>query len=642
MLKGFQFGGSGVTSQNLGDSWLRGVYDLAPVQGPFTANPNELDTNAVVMACVNWIMRTFPEAPLQVKRYAKDGDQVDPKHALTRLVKYPNPYYSGLTLWQATVCDYNISGNAYWLKLRNGEEHGKRVLQLWYEPSTTIRPVGTDKEFITHYEVYRNGSWMKFGNDRDDVVHFQFAISPTNMRIGRMPLAAALREVYTDEQAQQYTAALLRNMGVPGVMISPKQSAGITVNEAEKIKDLWTLKTTGERRGEALVWTEPLDVTIPAFSPENMNLRELRKIPQENISGMLGVAAIVAGLGAGLDRSTFANMAEAREYSYEGNIIPTGSVFAATLDTRLLPDLGDQENEYTCFDYSNVRVLQEDRDKLYARELSALLGSGIKLNEFRSAIGKPPDPDGDVYYFKQGQDGVKLVQDLAALIDEQDMLAQQTLAQGDQALEAGDIQNEAAQSALEEPVEEEEEDEEDSNVFTLSWDDDIETKATSPKKPGSRGGQYWIDERGRVRYGKKPTGKKPRKKKPKDPEKEKRRAALKLAKQNVRDEIADAAGDMEALERNGWDVVDESAGGYTEEEATNLAREAAANSPDALVAVVEDADGNYHVVSKPLKDLQRARNDNVVRRRRKKPKADDDDDSGSSGGSGGGGGEQAA
>jgi hypothetical protein len=72
------------------------------------------------------------------------------------------------------------------------------------------------------------------------------------------------------------------------------------------------------------------------FSPEQLLLRELRRIPEERVTAVLGVPAIVAGLGAGLDRSTFTNMAEAREAAYESGIIPTQRIIAEDIRFQLL------------------------------------------------------------------------------------------------------------------------------------------------------------------------------------------------------------------------------------------------------------------------------------------------------------------
>jgi len=54
------------------------------------------DKSSIVMACVGWVMRTFPEAPPQVLKRNADGmmTPIEP-HPLLTLLERPNPYYSG-------------------------------------------------------------------------------------------------------------------------------------------------------------------------------------------------------------------------------------------------------------------------------------------------------------------------------------------------------------------------------------------------------------------------------------------------------------------------------------------------------------------------------------------------------------------
>lgn len=265
----------------------------------YTANV-DAGNNSAVMACVGWIARAFPEAPVRI--LDEDGEPMD-GHPLAVLLRRPNPYYSGPLLWMATLTDFNVSGNAYWLKERSA---AGRVTGLWYTPSWLIRPQW-DREgtaFLTHYEYNPNGQPQRV--DLEDVVHFRYGLNPVT-RTGMSPLSAVLREIWSDEEAANFTGSLLRNLGVPGVIISPEES-GITNDEAEEVKAIFEAKFGGDQRGRAMVMKGPSKVEVLSFSPEQMDLKALRRIPEERVSAVLGVPAIVAGLGAGLDRCIIGNM----------------------------------------------------------------------------------------------------------------------------------------------------------------------------------------------------------------------------------------------------------------------------------------------------------------------------------------------
>jgi HK97 family phage portal protein len=313
------------------------------------------------------------------------------------MLEEPNEYTDGALLWMALAFAFKCDGHGYWLKERNGSG---MVLGVWYEPNTTIRPMwNSDRptprdDFISHYELYRSNEWRRI--EKDDVIHFKYAINPRNPRQGIPTLMSALREVMTDNEAASYSASLLHNTGIAGAIISPK--GDMDFDDPEGVKQAYMEKTQGDRRGEPLVMTVPTDVQIPAFSPEQMVITALRRLPEERITALLRTPAVVAGLGAGLDRMIYNNYSEAREHFMEGSIIPMQSLWARVLTTRLLrSEFGGKNNEYVDFDYTNVRVLQDDENKK-AQRWATLYNAGIaKRSEARSAFNLDTVPEDEEY-----------------------------------------------------------------------------------------------------------------------------------------------------------------------------------------------------------------------------------------------------
>jgi HK97 family phage portal protein len=361
----------------------------------------DVRASSAVAACVNWFCRTFPEAPLQVVQTNRDGErEVVTAHPLPALLEMPNPFYSGVLLWDATLSDWMIDGNAYWVKVRNGQG---AVLQLWWTPSSLIEPRWSKDnatEFIGWYDYRPDPARdRKIKLDPSDVVHFRYGIDPANMRKGKSPLASVMREIFTDEEAARYSAALLKNMGVPGIIISPESdglSGGVMPEDAKRIVEQLKAKTTGDKRGEPLFISTGVKVHTLSFNPQQMNLKDLRRVPEERVTAALGIPAIVAGLGAGLDRSTYSNMAEAREAAYESFIIPHQRRFAADIKSQLLPDFGG-EGMAVQFDTSGVRVLQEDENARAQRWINLVNGGLAMVSEARNAIGLPVEPEHDVF-----------------------------------------------------------------------------------------------------------------------------------------------------------------------------------------------------------------------------------------------------
>ena len=356
----------------------------------------DLGGSSLIMAAVNWAGTVLPEAPIQVKkRKTPKVWEPIPDHPLEALVNRPNPYYSGDLLWKSFAYSWIVDGNCFFLKKRS--MRGK-ILELWYEPHFNVRAVWpTDgSEFISYYEFNRGGKWLRV--EPADVIHFRYGIDPNNPRMGLSPVASVLREVFTDGERARYAALILKNGGVVPYLISldPTASA-VGINKAE-LKEEWMARTRGDNVGKPIVLDSPIKVDKLGINPADLLVDKASQIPEERIAAVIGIPAIVLGFGAGLQRSTYSNMAEAREAAFETFVIPNQRIIAAELQAQLLRDFGDATNLKVVHDLSQVRILQEDRVALFEREC-LVYEKGIKTRaEARSALGLDTKPEDDVYF----------------------------------------------------------------------------------------------------------------------------------------------------------------------------------------------------------------------------------------------------
>lgn len=362
--------------------------------------------NSAVVAVVGWIARNFPEAPVRIARLpAREGMEVSYVQpaatgpgAMLALLERPNSWYSGVLQWMATLVDWCFTGNAYWLKIRN--PNTGRVEQLWWVPSWMMEPRWDpmrDDQFIGWYEYNVDGNL--FGYFPEDVIHFRDGIDPLNTRKGLSRLAVLMREIYTDDEASNMTASLMKNLGIPGVVISPANTTGPMgrIQDPEQVKDVYLEKFSGDKRGEPMVMSTPTEIKVLSWSPQQMDLRSLRKIPEERISAVYGVAAIVAGLGAGLDRSTFSNFSEARKAAYQEAVIPGHRLFAAELEVQLLPDFGTVVGLDVLFDWKVASAMQESAADVWKRYSDASTKGLLPRSAFKRAVGEPIQEGDDVY-----------------------------------------------------------------------------------------------------------------------------------------------------------------------------------------------------------------------------------------------------
>ena len=368
--------------------------------------------NSIVLAVVGWVQRAFGEAPPTLQQYVSEQWEyvalTDARYRVVDMLERPTPWYSGAELWRATVADLMLSGNAYWLIIRN--DMGAPV-QLWWVPSTAITPKRAQGEntrrslsiAIDHYE-YQTETGPHSAPPRD-VIHFRDGMDPHDPILGCSPFRALLREIATDEYASQLTETLMRNMGVPGVVIVP--DAGVdprswTPERARIVAEDFARAFRGENQGKPYVPPVPVKLERFGWSPEQLKLRDLRGLSEERITAVMGVNAAVLNLGAGLSTTKVgATLHEFREEAYETRIIPMYRDISSQLNHQLLPQMGLplRRRHRLVFDTRDVRVLQDDRIKRSERVSAEVLAGRLRVSEARRLEGLPVD-DGDEIYLR--------------------------------------------------------------------------------------------------------------------------------------------------------------------------------------------------------------------------------------------------
>lgn len=354
--------------------------------------------SSVLAAPLNWLMRTFPEAPPMVEQLNKEEWEEIQQHSLTELLRRPNPFYGGRILWMATVLDFAF-GEAFWLKIRNAE--GK-VVQVWWVPRGTMEPKWPNdgKTFISHYEYRPMGGISSAERiDVKDVVHFRFGIDPENTRRGFSPLGSLWREIATDDQAANFTASILRNLGIIGVVISPKEkSGGARKEDVQEVKEYMKKHFTGDKRGEPLALGSPTDVNVMQYNLQGFDVSPIRDVSEERVCAALGIPAAVVGFGTGLHQTKVgATMKEMRQLAWTGCVIPMQEIVADECDRSLIPEFETGKTHRMRFDTSKVRALWEDANEKHDRIRKDVMAGIITVKQAQQLLGYTIDEERDVY-----------------------------------------------------------------------------------------------------------------------------------------------------------------------------------------------------------------------------------------------------
>ncbi len=347
--------------------------------------------NSAVYGCLRWIQNNITEPrPMVVRVKGKGKNAEIVGHPLAQLLRRPNPFMSGDRLLQAAALSWNCYGNVYFIIARGAGGAGQ-PLQLWWWPPHSISPQYPmdGSAYITHYLYRANG--REFRLETNEVVHLRNGQDPNNDRLGLAPLASAFREIYGDNMSSTLQSALCRNMGAPGLVFSPVDpSVEISSEARASLKDQVRMATTGDNAGTPLAPPYAVKVDKLGFSPKEMDLGVLHRFPEERISSVLGVPAILAGLGTGLENATYSNAKTLARLGYYGAVIPTLKTWAEEFNAQLLPYMGNPDTEMLTWDFLDVEALQDDRNEAATR-LSGLYTSGLIMrNEGRAELGYPP------------------------------------------------------------------------------------------------------------------------------------------------------------------------------------------------------------------------------------------------------------
>lgn len=382
---------------------LGSFLSLAPRNFAFqNTDPAE---NSAVFNTYAWIYRNFGQALFGVcKETTSAGKTVKkplPNHPLQQLLERPNPFQTQQEIYAGLIYSYQFAGDAYLIKVRNARGAGFPT-ELWYEPHWSIKPhwPSDGSQFIDYYERTVNGRTYKI--PVEDVIHIRNGINPANPRYGLAPIRAALLQIYGDNEVDRWVASLARNVAIPGVIMSPVNSIGMTSTKADEIKQTWKRKFGGDNKGEPLILDFEATIQTLGFDPKNMEFKELHNHAESRIAGATGVPPGLTYANVANQASTYENMQTYERLGWEQCLIPMAETFEDAFDRQLLVDFEQDpvaRGIYCEFDTSRVRALKENQDAKEKRAREAFLSSGLTWNEYREQLGLQPDEANGAWLF---------------------------------------------------------------------------------------------------------------------------------------------------------------------------------------------------------------------------------------------------
>lgn len=357
----------------------------------WTEEAGDLYLNGVVSSCLRWIMENIQEPRIVVATGDKDTMTTTENHPVVDLLRYPNPSYEGTTLLMATSMSDVLDGNAFWYVQR--DKQGVPIEFYWL-PEHFVDPYNkTGTPIVDGYKIRVKGNKEKI-ESKDNIIHFRFGIDQEKKLRGFPRLRGVLREICLDNSASTYEVCITENMGIPGVVISPKDSDGtFTPSQLEVLKNLFKTKTTGDRRGEPIGSTIPVNMQQMGFTPEQLSLDTMHDRPEARICAAIGIPAMVIGLMVGNEQRTYDNYGEAKKAAYKDCLLPMGYRWMSTL-TRFFQKEGMLSPKERLVLYTgHIAALQEDESERHKRVRETFMAGILTRNESRQMLGLAALPD---------------------------------------------------------------------------------------------------------------------------------------------------------------------------------------------------------------------------------------------------------
>ena len=347
----------------------------------------------VASAAIRKLARLHLESPLLVRR--PDGDPED--HPALDILANPNPWYDGDALWHAVIHSISVDGNAYLLKLRGPK---KRIVGLAWLDHRRTAPASDNDTPLTHYLFRVGGTAHRL--IREDVIHLRVGLDVMNPAKGWSPLRNAGDDLALESATLGYATALVGNMGVPSVAISPKAGdiAEPTPEQNRLLKLRWQEETTGASRGKVVVLPFPVDIKEMTLSPDKLDLGQLRNVPVERICAALDVDPMVLGLPSA--NKTYSNLQAALEALLRMTVIPDQISLDRQMTIQLLRAEYAETDRAFDRDRSQIWVMQDDYAALSTRVVAQHMAGLTTINEARAELGLPPVERGDVFAARGG------------------------------------------------------------------------------------------------------------------------------------------------------------------------------------------------------------------------------------------------
>jgi HK97 family phage portal protein len=312
----------------------------------------------------------------------------DSSHPIRRLLDNPNLPDTGFTFRYRTLVFLELTGEAYWLKVRNAF---KEVIELWPLFPQWVNPRSSGEKLIDHYEIrpygYGAAAVGVMELPPEDVVAFRYP-GPMTMINGHAPVGACSEWVDVDEAIESSQWYAFENGNHPGVIFELNADVvgkGKAFDESmiERFYARFDAKHGGrDKHRRPLVVSPGMTAKPWSNTPAEMDYSKSAEASRDRVMAINRVAKMIAGL---TDDVKYDNLAAGTANFLERTMGPKYAFIGETATEQLAhPDFGED-----VLIYFNNNAKPDPVQQNADIQIDSTTGA-ITPNEIRQIRGRDP------------------------------------------------------------------------------------------------------------------------------------------------------------------------------------------------------------------------------------------------------------
>lgn len=362
---------------------------ISSVLGETTSNrPTNADyldsyeASWLVYTCVRVIAENIAKIPYHL--YKLRGNKVAEvkNHPILDLLANPNVGMTQFELFDLTQTYIELTGNAYWLKIRG--ERSSKIQELQVLRPDWVEIVSSENKLVAGYKYTVGATTITY--DAEDIIHFTEP-NPKSSFYGLPSIRPALDIISNLVYSTRWNKNFFKNNARPDFWILNKSK--LNKEEKEEIKRQMYNEYGGVKNAHKFgIWEGDATIVDMTKTMRDMEFSTLNQEMVNQILGSFGIGKAIIGM-QGMNRAE----AESQLYSFMSQKIEPKA-----------KRLYDKLNEFLVSEYGDDLLLEfedptpDNREATLKEYESGIKNYWLSINEIRDKEGLPAIEGGwDIY-----------------------------------------------------------------------------------------------------------------------------------------------------------------------------------------------------------------------------------------------------